>query len=236
MRKPTVLALVAMLSALLLALPVTAAPEAEVEQTVSGTLALPQPTKASGTNVSRINRSMIFVGSASQGVNTWYFDVDPDTIGAVFELTTGAADADLDIIFYVDPGSLTDAPAAAAEFIGTGGTGESGIVPPGATKAIIYTAAGAQVPFTYEASEIQPVLLGGDLDVSVLNGQKIRFVNDTATDGYVRGTTDEGQSFDSGVIAAGSDWVLDTSALGILFGPADVAYTAHTGSGTITLN
>ncbi|MFP5308846.1 MAG: hypothetical protein ACLGIR_04625 [Actinomycetes bacterium] len=175
-RIATMVATAAMASTVLAAAP----PAGEVGQTITGSISLPQPTKASGTNVSRINRTAGLIGSATNGVVSWYFAVPDFVNGGAFELTTSAAGADLDIIFYADPGTITDAPTATAEFVGTTGTGEAGIIPPGSRYAVIYAAAGTDVPFSYTAHAKPELRLSGSLDLTVATGETVVFVNDTA--------------------------------------------------------
>lgn len=233
MRHLVSLALAATLLASLMVLP-AAADDPVVGQSISATVALPNPTKAA-LPVTRHQRSTIFVGQQSNGVVSWYFEVDPSTWGGLFDLTSAATDTDLDIIFYADPGSLTDANEGATVFEGAAGVGESGIVPVGATYAVVYPAAGFNVPFDYTGYETPTVMLSGDLDISIANGQRIRFVNDTDSYGFVRGEKFTSGDGPADGIPAGDSFIVDAAALGVLFGAAEIPYTTHTGSGIITV-
>ncbi len=212
---------------------VAAAPSAgESQQEFSGTIALPNPSRETGTPVTRPNRSTIFAGSAAQGTIAHWFKVDPATLGGTFELTPtgGVGDVDLDIIFYSNPGSLTDAPSAAAEYMNAG-TGESGIIPASATYAVIFPYSGVNVTFDYTGNTRPSINLseGGDLTITL--GQVVDFVNDTGEYGSVDG----GEAFSIGTGDADGMRAGETSGVELPFG--EFTYTTSAGaSGTITVS
>jgi hypothetical protein len=205
-----------------------APPGGQAAQFINGTISVPQPTKATGTNVSRINRTAGLIGSATNGVVSWYFEVPDFVAGGAFELTTPAADVDLDIIFYANPGTLTDAPTATAEFIGTSGTGEAGIIPVGTRYAVIYAAAGTEVPFSYTAYQNPELLLGGSLDLEIATGETVVFVNDTDAPIGLSGAVDTG--------GAGRDIPVDGTFQKTFGAAGTFTFTTSDGrTGTITV-
>lgn len=80
----------------------------------------------------------------------YQFEVDERTWGEDFKLVAGKAGADLDIAFflYVHPGFVTQDYVFHAT---RGRGGERGVVPPGATQALVCLYAGSEVPFRYTA-------------------------------------------------------------------------------------
>lgn len=223
-----IILIVAALSAALV-LPAAAEPSGEQMQLISGTISVPNPTKAA-LNVTRHARSAGFLGSAANGVVSWFFKVDPSTVGGEFTLTTGA-ETDLDILFYSDPGSLSDAPTATREYIGSSGSGEAGVIPEGSTHAVIYPASGVDVPFAYRGHAPPVVELGlDDLDVTVAAGAMVRWVNRTGDYAFVDG----GSAFSSGS-GSGSGIPVGQTFSAILDYPGTYAYTTSVGSGVITV-
>ena len=225
------LLLAAALLAAMIAVPASADVEPAVAQAISGSVLVPNPTKAAQP-VTRHTRSAMFVGPEAQGVVSWFFEVDPATVGGTFELTS-SVDADLDIIFYSDPGGLNATPTASGEFVGTGVDGEAGIIPLGSTHATIYPASGATVPFDYAGFEAQQVLLSGDLDVEIRSGQRLVFVNDTDQYGFVRGEKFSSGDGPASGMPAGATFTYDGATA--LFGTVTIPYETHMGSGTITV-
>lgn len=225
-RVPLALALVVAVPAVALG----AAPPPATAQEVSGTLAVPNPTKESGTNVTRTGRTAGLVGPETNGVTSWFFAVEPRSWGGTFALTTTTAGADLDIIFYSDPGSVTGPAVLAGEFVGTAGDGEAGVVPVGATRAQVYAAAAPNAAFSYAATGRQQVRLGrDDLDVTVVRGAVVEWVNQTADYSFVQGPDFTSGTGPGSGIPVGGTYSRTFTKLG------SFAYTTSTGSGTVTV-
>lgn len=206
-------------------------------QTITGSIATANPTKASGTNVSRIGRTGGLIGSPMNGVTGWFFTVDPKTWGGEFILTSKTAGSDLDVIFYSDPGSLTDAPTATAEFIGTEGDGERGVVPADSIRALIYAAGAPTESFEYAGHAVPKVLIGaGSLDISVPVGGAVEFVN--ATDDYTHVTstgTSKLTSFPSSGTGPGSGIPVGKSHVVTFTRKGSFPYETSAGTGTVTV-
>ena len=223
--------LVALSAVAALAVPSTAsagAPVGEPLQAVAGTVAVPNPTKAA-QNVTRVSRTAGLAGAATNGVVGWFFKVDPQTIGGEFTLTTPAPDADYDVLFYSDPGTLADAPTS-VDFLGTSGTGERGIVPANTTHVLVYPAAGVNTAFTYQGYAPAQIAIGADsLDLTVVPGATVKWVNQTADYTFV-----SGPGFNSGTgpgqgIPVGSTFTHEFTEAGTF------AYSTSAGTGTITV-
>lgn len=207
-----------------------AAPAGVATQTVSGTIRVPNPTKAA-QNVTRHVRTFGLIGTTTDGVASYFFSVDPATVGGEFTLTTTAAGADYDVIFYSNPGTIADSPAATAEYVGASGTGEAGIIPIGTTKVLIYPAAGVNTDFTYTGYSVPKIAIGtGSLDLTIRAGGSVTWVNETATYTFVDG----GEAFSAGVgagkgIPVGGTFTVSLAEAG------EYQYTTSAGSGTITV-
>ncbi len=135
--------------ALLGAIPLGAEETAEPLQTVEGSVAVPIPR-----NVTGVPRRAALVGSPTNGVVGWAFDVPSDSWGGMFKLertVDPSGVADFDILFYDNVGSLTiDPPNAVGTFATAGTGGETGEIPAGAVKALVYLGAnGANASFKY---------------------------------------------------------------------------------------
>lgn len=223
--------LVALSAAAALAVPAAASagdPVGAAVQQVSGTIAIPNPTKGA-QNVTRHSRTAGLVGPETNGVTSWFFRVDPQTIGGEFVLSTTAADADYDVVFYSDPGSLTATPTS-VDFLGANGTGERGVVPEDTTHVMIYPAAGVNTPFNYTGYAPATVNIGADsLDITVVPEAKIVWVNKTADYTFV-----EGKGFSSGT-GPGRGIPIDGTFSTSFFDEGTYTYTTSVGSGTITV-
>jgi hypothetical protein len=213
------------------------APAGAKTQTVTGSIATANPTKASGTNVTRVGRTGGLVGPQTNGVTGWFFSVDPKTWGGEFVLTSATAGSDLDVIFYSDPGSLTGAPAATGEFVGAQGDGERGVVPASTTHALIYAAGAPTTGFEYAGHAVPKVLVGnGSLDLVVPVGGAVEFVNATADYTFVTslGTT-SATRFPSSGTGPGSGIPVGKSHLVTFTRAGAFAYETSVGTGTITV-
>lgn len=224
--------LVAMSAAAALAIPGAASagdPAGVALQTVSGTIAAPNPTRDAPVVLTRHSRTLGLTASAANGTTHWFFKVDPATIGGEFVLSTTAADADYDVVFYSDPGTLTDAPTS-VDYLGANGTGERGVVPEGTTHVMIFPAAGVNTPFSYTGYAPATVNIGADsLDITVVPEAKIVWVNKTADYTFV-----EGKGFSSGT-GPGRGIPIDGTFSTSFFDEGTYTYTTSVGSGTITV-
>ena len=110
------------------------------------------------------HRRWAIVTEQQQGPTGWHFDVDEKTWNKKFvlELTRAQGDADLDIIFYSEFGTIDDVvgdPATAGTpyamyFQSRSPGGEFGKVPPATTKAIVcMVPGGADAAFRYTAGK-----------------------------------------------------------------------------------
>lgn len=131
-----------------------------VRQDVTGHIAMQAPPSDATDNpngcYSGVHRR-IAVASQEQvnGVVGFHFDVDPGTWNKKFVLSPEAA-VDIDITFYDAFGTVDQAtdPAYAPYNVGfeeRDNEGESGIVPPDVTKAIVCMKTGQNADFTYSA-------------------------------------------------------------------------------------
>lgn len=225
--------LTAAAAAAALLVPVTGAsaadPVGEKLQTVAGTVAVPNPTKAAA-NVTRHGRTLGFVGAQSNGVVSWWFKVDPNTWGGEFVLSSPTAGADFDALFYSDPGTIADASTTTAEFLGASGDGERGIIPAGTTFVLLYPAGAPNAAFTYTGYAPATVGIGsGSLDITVVNGATVRWVNNTTDYTYVRSARfDSGSGTGQGIPVGGTFEALMDE-------PGTYTYSTSVGTGTITV-
>ena len=198
-------------------------------QQVAGTIAVPNPTRDAPAVVTRHSRTLGLTASAANGTTHWFFKVDPSTIGGEFVLSSTSADADYDVLFYSDPGSINDG-ATSTDFQTAALGGERGIVPPDTTHVLIYPAAGVNTPFTYTGHAPAEIEIGVDsLDLTVVPGAKVVWVNKTADYAFVTG-----KNFNSGTgvgrgIPIGGTFATEFSDEGTY------AYTTSIGTGTITV-
>lgn len=124
------------------------------KQDYAGSIMLPAPYAADGSCFFRLERlTAVYGADAATGMVGAHFDVDPATVGQKFELHLlgGSADADLDIAFYAGYGDPTDPTTAPANvgFEEREPGGETGVIPPGMSKAIICMPTGQNAEFHY---------------------------------------------------------------------------------------
>ncbi|HYO60838.1 MAG TPA: hypothetical protein VEU29_02960 [Actinomycetota bacterium] len=86
---------------------------------------------------------------ALSGYVGYQFEVERGTWGEDFKLVAGEAGADFDLAFFrfVHPGFVTEEYV----FYATRSRAEKGVVPPGATKALVCLYDGSDAPFRYRA-------------------------------------------------------------------------------------
>lgn len=213
------------------------APAGAKVQDVSGTVVVPNPSKASGAvSVTRHARTFGLIGPETNGVSGWFFTVDPKTWGGEFVLDSATSGADMDVIFYTDPGTVTAAPAAAAEFLGVDGDGERGVVPTGATRALIYPSGAPNAAFTYTGHAVPQIEIGGagPADLTVPVSGAVEWVNRTADYTSVTGSLAGKQVFSSGTgpgsgVPVGKSYTFTFAKKGVY------TYTTSVGTGTITV-
>lgn len=213
------------------------APPGAKVQDVAGSVAVPNPSKASGAaSVTRHARTGGLIGPETNGVFGWFFAVDPKTWGGEFVLDSATAGADMDVIFYSDPGTITAAPAAAAEFVGVDGDGERGIVPAGSTRALVYPSGAPNAAFTYAGHAVPQIEIGGEgpADLTVPAGGSVEWVNKTADYTSVTGVLAGKQVFSSGT-GPGSGIPVGKSYTAVLTKKGVYTYTTSVGTGTITV-
>jgi hypothetical protein len=200
-------------------------------QKITGTVAAPNPTKSAPVVVTRHNRAAGLLGPETNGAVGWFFPVDRSTWGGEFAVTSTTAGADFDIIFYSDPGTQTAAPSAAAEFAGTEGDGESGIVPTGATSAVLYPAGMPNAAFTYVGRAPAQVEIGtGSLDVTIRLGGAVTWVNRTSDYTFVDGGSAFGAPLSQGTgIPIGGTFTATPKKAGVF------SYRTSAGTGTVTV-
>jgi hypothetical protein len=230
-RTLTAVALAAVVAAPLAATASTATTPGTEVQKISGTVAVPNPIKAAAS-VTRHNRSAGLLAAETNGVVGWFFKVDPKTWGGEFAVTTTTAGSDFDIIFYADPGNLTTgAAAAAAEFYGTDGDGEAGVIPTGATHAVLYPTALPNAAFTYTGRAPVEIAIGtGSLDATVRSGSTVTWVNRTSDYAFVDGGKAFGAPLAQGKgIPVGGTFSTTLSKVG------KFVYSTPAGTGTITV-
>ncbi len=224
-----------LLAAMLLisALGLPAGASAPAEQSVKGTIAAPVPSNVSGGP-----RRAFLVSRATNGVIGYAFDVDAATVGGAFDLTKTSdptAAGDLNLIFYSDPGTLSDAPTIVGEFSAAAVGGERGIVPEEAKIAMVFISGGAGVSFDYKATPPPVVSLaeGATLDATARLGGVVRFVNNTAETAFVRHVPAAGGKVefttDPAGIAPGATFDVAPAAAG------SYAYESSVGNGTLTV-
>lgn len=213
------------------------APPGAKVQDVAGTIALSNPSKAAGViSVTRHSRTSGLIGSETNGVTGWFFAVDPKTWGGEFVLDSATAGADMDVIFYTDPGTVTAAPVAAAEFVGVDGDGERGVVPAGATHALVYPSGAPNAAFTYAGHAVPQIEIGGagPADLTVPAGGSVEWVNKTADYTSVAGVLAGKQVFSSGT-GPGSGIPVGKSYTVVLTKKGVYTYTTSVGTGTVTV-
>lgn len=238
------------LSALLLLLPLIFAglpagafePDGAPVQALEGSVAVPTRFTNPEQGFPGLGRRLWLVDSKTNGSAMYVFDVDERSWGGAFVLDNVedlTGEADLGIYLYSDFGNMEvlaggPVPVATAEYERRAAGGEIGFVPPGTTKAIVFTYNGVGSTFTYRAWRAPQVSLAdGDLNVTVPNGGYVQWVNDTGDYAWVRRTQTPG-AFDSGSGPAnglrhGETFTARFARTGTF------AYETSQGSGTVTV-
>ena len=202
-----ILALAAIVALGLSALPASATSVAEV-QTVAGSVAAPTRFTDVNGGFPGLGRRLWLAAPQTNGVVSYIFDVSKESWGGSFQVkdVVDATNAgDLDIYFYSDMGNIPFAAqtgpisCTTAEYA-AGGRGETGFIPPGSTRALVFTPDAVNATFKYVATDMPKVALsGGSLDFTIPAGGYVGFQNNTGDYSYVRHLAAAGQErlFDS---------------------------------------
>ena len=137
------------------------------QQHVEGTIALRAPFANQEEQLESCyagvhRRLSLVAGEQARGIVGWDFEIDPGTYNKPFKLEVAGGAADLDLTFYMNGlGSVQDhvdnppwgSTLATVDFEERGNEGEAGIVPKGATHAIVCMFDGSQSSFMYMAGK-----------------------------------------------------------------------------------
>jgi hypothetical protein len=243
MRRPLTLLLAALL--VLTVVPLSAAepaPAGSLRQTVNGEIAL--PTRFVLGDAGRqgwpgLARRAWLCTAESNKTIAEIFDVSPATWGGAFILdnvgdATGAGD--VDIFFYGDFGDCggTAAPVTVGEFAANGPR-EVGVVPAGALRAVAFTHNGVDTSFRYRAWSAPIISLGGPLDLTVLRGNVVTWVNTTSDFSFVRHTPASGAPAFNSSPKVNSEMPVDGRFTHTFTTAGTFPYQTATGTGTITV-
>jgi hypothetical protein len=230
-------------SAVLLALPVLLAglpavshsadePAFTAVQTVAGSIAAPTRFTDGETGYPGLGRRAWLLNPASNGTIMHVFEVDPKTWGGQFrfsQVTDATGAADVDVYFYNDFGTVggllasdPGQPRSTAEYAAAGAGGDTGFIPAGSKKGLVFTRNGVNTTFTYQAAAMPRIgLAAGGLDITVPSGAFVSWVNDSGDYASVRRVAaNNAFPFDSG----------SGPASGLRAGEAFTVQTAKTGS------
>lgn len=219
--------------------PVTAAPLGDELQTVAGSIAAPTRFTDGEGGFPGAGRRLWLLSPATNGTIMYVFDVSEETWGGQFVIDT-VADAtgsgDLDIYLYQQFGSA-EFPGATdvvtlAEY-DTGGPGETGFIPFGTKKAIVFTPNAVRSTFTYHGYSMPRIAISSGGDITVPAGGFVGWVNDTSDYSFVRHNHTK-PAFDSspGVatgLRKGETFTHQFNQTGVF------PYVTSAGSGTITV-
>lgn len=219
-------------------------------QTVTGSIASPTRFTDGETGYPGLGRRAWLLNPATNGTIMYVFDVDPRTWGGQFRFpsvsdATGAGD--VDVYFYSDFGTVGGVlasdpgqPTSTAEYARAGAGGETGFIPPGSKKGLVFTRNGVGTSFTYEAAAMpRTSLSAASLDITVPDGAFISWVNDTGDYASVRRVAAKSAfPFDSGSgpasgLRAGEVFTVQTTRTGTF--PYEVVTSSGTRTGTITV-
>jgi hypothetical protein len=126
-------------------------------QTVAGSITAPSRFYADPTGAwPGLGRRLWLAAAGTNGTVSWIFRIDPETWNGAFavkDVTDATGMADLGIYFYEDFGDIAgdEQPTTVGEFETVAPGGETGIVPEGAYRGLVFTKDGVDSRFTYEA-------------------------------------------------------------------------------------
>lgn len=172
--------------------PATAAPLGEELQTVVGTIAAPTRFTDGEGGFPGLGRRLWLLSPATNGSVMYVLDIDPETWGGQFvidSVTDATGSGDMDIYLYQNLGSA-EFPGATdvltlAEY-DTGGPGETGFIPFGTKRAIVFTANAVQSTFTYHGFTMPTLSIASGGDLTIPAGGYVEWVNDTNDYSFVR--------------------------------------------------
>jgi hypothetical protein len=167
------------------------------------------------------------------------FEVSPSTWGGTFILDQVAdltGDANVDIFFYNHYGdcSGTREPSLTGKYA-TDRDGEMGIIPPGTYGAVAFTHNGVGTSFRFRAWGAPTVILGGVLDLTVLRGANVTWLNYTDQREYVRHLPESGPVLFDSSPRPGGEIPVDGRFSHTFNELGAYRYETATGEGTITV-
>lgn len=245
------LALPVVAASLLAVLPASAADPlvGEQVQSYAGSFLAPTRFTDGAAGFPGLGRRLYLVGEQADGVVADVFDVSPEAWGGSFVLggvTDATGAGDLDVYLYDDFGNIATQgvqPVSTAEY-DTADKGEKGFIPPGTTKAIVFTPDAVNASFTFKAFKRPDVALTALDGVVLPAGATLGITNDTGDYAALRHVAGDEQEplVDLGgapgtgvragetvpvVFATGGSYVFETSV-----GTATVTVTDGPGVGT----
>jgi plastocyanin len=213
-------------------------------QTQNGSIAAPTRFTDAESGFPGLGRRLWLLNPATNGTVMHVFSIDPATWGGAFTINNvsdATGSGDIDVYFYSNLGSA-EFPGATdvvtlAEY-DTGGPGEVGFVPAGATRAIAFTANAVKATFTYTGYSAPVIALGTDtLDVTVPAGATVVWRNATGDYSYVRhvpSTANGKRLFDSSPGTATG--LRNGERFSFTFeNPGTYTYETSVGTGTVTV-
>lgn len=193
MRKLAVLFVV--LSVLLVGFPAGAdEPLGNKVQTVSGSIAMFTRFTNPEQAYPGLSRRLWLINSATNSTTAHIFEVFPETWGGQFVIDNVAdltGEADLGVYFYSNFGGLEPLtgphdPTSTAEYDVRGAGGETGFIPFGSTKAIVFTYNGVNSTFDYSGYSMPTIDIAGGGDLTVPLGAFVGWRNNTGDYSFVR--------------------------------------------------
>lgn len=211
-------------------------------QTVFGSVALPTRFTDVDNGYPGLGRRLWLANSNTNGSAMYVFAVDPETWGGAFSITdvadaTGAGD--MDVYFYSDFGNLEplSGPGDAvttAEYAKRAAGGETGFIPFGSKRALVFTINAVNATFKYSGFSMPELSLAKDnLSLTIPSGGYVSWRNDTSDYAFVKHSA-ASPEFNSSPGAGTGIRVGDTFVHQFL-NPGTYNYTTSTGSGTITV-
>jgi len=216
-----------------------AAPLGDEVQTVAGSIAAPTRFTDGEGGFPGLGRRLYLVNPATNGTVMYVIDVDEASWGGQFVIDTvtdATGSGDIDVYLYEDLGGLDTGGTGVvtlAEY-DTGGPGETGFIPPGTKKAIVFTANAVQSTFVYHGFSMPTIsIASGPLDLTVPAGAFVGWRNDTGDYSFVRHNATN-PKFNSSPgpgtgIRVGEVFTHQFDTTGVF------PYTTSTGTGTITV-
>lgn len=242
MRRPLLLLVAGLLT--LTTVPVSSAPAPAplLAQTVEGEILL--PTRFPLGDIERqphngLARAAWVCTSKTNQVIAEVFTVPGGSWGGTFaidQVSDSTGEGIVDLYFYTSFGDClgTAEPARTGRFV-SDDVAKSGTVPPGTIGAVAVTHNGVGTTFRYRAWEAPRLSLGGPLDLTVVQGNVVTWVNDTEDRQVVRHMPIAGEPrFDSSP-KPNSEIPVDGRFSHTFDTRGAFPYETATGTGTITV-